>query len=69
MTDPTPETPPPAPEEPQQAPEQRGLTGAVVRRLTWLLVGSGVLAVGGGALWGGVDFAGAVLLGFLIVLL
>lgn len=41
---------------------------AALRRFTWLVVGSGVVLVPAGLWWGGVDFAGAVLLGFLVVL-
>lgn len=41
---------------------------AALRRFTWLIVGSGVVLVPAGWWWGGVDFAAAVLLGFVVVL-
>lgn len=79
---PNPETQPPAtPEaaitaqpadsdaEAPVGPDERARAQAMVRRFGLLLVGSAVLFAVGGAIWGGVDFAAAVLIGSGVVIL
>jgi hypothetical protein len=52
----------PAPEQDRPA-----VDPAAMRLFFAILVGCGALFTAGGAWWGGIDFAGGVLLGFLIV--
>ena len=66
MSEPTPQ--PPA-EGPAERAAVRARQEAALRRFAWLIVGSGAVLLALGAALGGIDFAAAVLLGFLIVLL
>jgi hypothetical protein len=63
----------PGPPEPSAPPEDRAAVRAqqeaALRRFAWLILASGAVLLALGAGLGGVDFAAAVLLGFLIVLL
>jgi hypothetical protein len=50
-----------------QEPDRPAVDPAALRGFFLILIACGALFTAGGAWWGGVDFAGGVLLGFLIV--